>query len=277
MLSIFKLKIFNNYFFWKIYIKYKLARGAHKFKSDLDIELHFLLTFKFTGYSIDVGANKGIYSIVFEQISNQHKHIIVEPNVEYISSLEKMFPNSLILPIAVGNSCGVRDLIIPSIEGSPVATRASLQHNVERNMTSISRKSIYCSTIDTIGELLGVDSISVIKIDVEGFEISVLEGAANVLKYSKPLLLVEIEIRHCVDSIKNAISLLSQYSYSGFFIDPLSLSLQSISTFDGQRHQNLEYLYSRQLRHYINNFIFVHSTKSADLHQKFLSFKKDAI
>ena len=277
MLSIFKSKILNNYFFWKIYIKYKLARGARNFKSDLDIELHFLLTFKFTGYSIDVGANKGVYSIVFEQISNQHKHIIVEPNVEYQRSLKKMFPNSLMLPIAVGDSCGTRDLIIPSIEGSPVATRASLQYNVERNMTSTSSKSIYCSRIDTIGELLGLDSISVIKIDVEGFELSVLEGSANVLKYSKPLLLVEIEIRHCVDSIKNSISLLSQYSYLGFFIDPMSLSLQSISAFNAQQHQNLQDLYSRQLRHYINNFIFVHSTKSADLHEKLLSFKKDAI
>ncbi len=39
---------------------------------------------------------------------------------------------------------------------------------------------------------LDIESLDVIKIDVEGFELNVLKGAQNILKKSSPLLIIEI-------------------------------------------------------------------------------------
>jgi hypothetical protein len=52
------------------------------------------------------------------------------------------------------------------------------------------------ATLDGLGLSLGLDRLDFIKIDVEGAELSVLQGAEQVIEAFRPALLVEIEARH---------------------------------------------------------------------------------
>jgi FkbM family methyltransferase len=52
------------------------------------------------------------------------------------------------------------------------------------------------TTVDEVNRIEGLPRVSFIKIDVEGFEPSVIEGAAETIDRDRPSLLLEIEDRH---------------------------------------------------------------------------------
>jgi FkbM family methyltransferase len=56
--------------------------------------------------------------------------------------------------------------------------------------------SVPVATLDGLGERAGLDRLDFIKIDVEGAELSVLQGAEQLIARFRPSLLVEIEARH---------------------------------------------------------------------------------
>ena len=72
-------------------------------------------------------------------------------------------------------------------------------------------------TLDSyIAGLPNINNISLIKIDVEGFEKSVIDGSLNVIKQYKPLLLLEIYDGHLIkfnSSAKKMIEFVLQLGY----------------------------------------------------------------
>jgi len=94
--------------------------------------------------------------------------------------------------------------------------------------------------------------VGFIKIDVEGHEESVLQGAISLLERDHPSLLIEIEERHKHNSINNIKRLLIELGYVGFFY--LDDHLENIESFDIKKYQN----YGVAGHKYIFNFIFVH-------------------
>tara|TARA_B100000579_G_C22526229_1_gene708562 strand:- start:203 stop:763 length:561 start_codon:yes stop_codon:yes gene_type:complete len=60
--------------------------------------------------------------------------------------------------------------------------------------------------------------ISFIKIDVEGHEISVLNGAKNIIKKFKPNLLIEIEERHSKKNVNETINFVCSFGYNSFVL-----------------------------------------------------------
>jgi len=63
----------------------------------------------------------------------------------------------------------------------------------------------------------GFQNVSFIKIDVEGYEIDVLDGCDAVLRQQKPTLLIEAENRHRANAVQSLASYLCNYGYDGFF------------------------------------------------------------
>lgn len=60
--------------------------------------------------------------------------------------------------------------------------------------------------------------ISFIKIDVEGHEEAVIQGAEKILQNNKPVLLVEIEERHSSKNILHTIKYINSLGYKRFFV-----------------------------------------------------------
>ena len=123
-----------------------------------------------------------------------------------------------------------------------------------------------------------VDTADMVKIDVEGAEVSVLRSAERLLTEASPHLLVEIEARHSTNPAAS-FEMLQGFGYEGFFLDPDSAELRAlpIVCFDFDRHQQ------RALQKepgaprsslYVNNFLFTHCTK---LHQVQLNLASRSI
>jgi hypothetical protein len=132
-------------------------------------------------------------------------------------------------------------------------TSTIARENLLEGATNI--QSCQCRLVrldDTISEPVGF-----IKIDVEGHELAVLQGAARILELERPVVLVESEKRHHLDAPQNIFNLMVARGYKGLFLQ--DGKPRPLSAFDTGLHQNPAALEGgvRKIGTYINNFIFL--------------------
>lgn len=143
--------------------------------------LKFIVKNATQGVIIDVGANLGNHSVFLAGNIKNTKVIALEPNPEIFKTLKsniwknKLLSKTELYNIAAGNKNRTCD-----IELGP-------NKDMGRGRI-VEGESIAMKTLD---ELVGNEKISIIKIDVEGFEPQVLRGATNILKNSSPKLFIE--------------------------------------------------------------------------------------
>jgi hypothetical protein len=93
-------------------------------------------------------------------------------------------------------------------------------------------------------------NVGFIKIDVEGHELAVLEGALATLDREHPNLLIESNDHHHPDAVAKLRALLEGHGYRGLFIEQSRLvELESVT--------DTEYF----KKHSLENFIFVHDSR----------------
>lgn len=138
---------------------------------------------------MDVGGNIGLTALLFSELAREIH--VFEPSPSTHAILERNLAN--------GNADNVitYNLGLGTEAGTALITRA--QDNragafVSDSPTRISghvSESIVLDTLDAVCDRQGVDP-DFIKIDVEGFEESVLRGGARVLKRKKPVVVMEL-------------------------------------------------------------------------------------
>jgi hypothetical protein len=101
---------------------------------------------------------------------------------------------------------------------------------------------------------LNLRNIGFIKIDVEGFEREVLEGARNTLARERPRLLIEIEEFHTRRPIEHDLAFIEGMGFHGYFLRDRRV-LAPLSEFDPESHHRRARESDRV--HYIFNFIFL--------------------
>ena len=151
------------------------------------IEYHHKRTVVF----IDVGANVGIYSLIVAKLLKENDEVwSIEPDPRNLARLKKnLKANKIkeeivsILEIGVGSENGQTSFHLSKFGGvSHIA-----------NSTSAGNYEIPIRSLDELFmEKLDLESQVIIKIDVEGFEDSVLRGGINIISEYKPDLMVEI-------------------------------------------------------------------------------------
>lgn len=207
--------------------------------------------------SIDIGASSGVYSIAL--LAYSKKIYSFEPRAEGIRDLNDMIRN-LGLPIqvetvALSNRNGEAELRMLKYDlgRSTIAPENALfdpDESPQRRVLVIER------TLDSYG----LSGIGFIKIDVEGHEKAVLEGAQQTIEKNRCNLLIEMEERHCPGVIREAKAWLEHRRYAGFFID--EGGILAMDMFSLPIHQDPKNIggwkenWSRKGK-YINNFIFV--------------------
>ncbi len=60
--------------------------------------------------------------------------------------------------------------------------------------------------------------VGLIKIDVEGAEDAVLDGAINTIKNNMPVIIIELEDRHSIGTLQRNIKKLGDIGYQSYFI-----------------------------------------------------------
>jgi FkbM family methyltransferase len=198
---------------------------------------------------IDVGGNRGTYAYHLWKLGAVVE--VFEPNPRCYSVLAAWAadkPQVKLHLVALSSHEGSASLHIP-IDESGVEHDASA--SIEKSEFEQSRDQlVQLQTLDRYS----LDDATLIKIDVEGHEYDVIEGASRTLSVSRPALLVEIEQRHIKRPIGEVFNKIMDFGYQGFFLDKDGLT--TLDSFEVSRHQSKDsFGESKEL--YINNFLFL--------------------
>lgn len=195
--------------------------------------------------ALDVGSNLGIYTYALSQLAGQ---VIAFEPIPLLARFvrNQALPNVTVREIALSATGGERELCVPE-EGAAYATLRD-----DAPSGNVERLKVATQTLDA----LGLGRIGFMKIDVEGFEEAVLNGAQETIKRDKPRLLIEIEERHNVGGIDRIVTMLAAMGYDCSFFH--NGDWHSISDFELERDQNPKILNNPiDGRRYINNFLFL--------------------
>jgi FkbM family methyltransferase len=138
---------------------------------------------KETDVLVDVGANIGIYALAYSK--KVKKIIAFEPHPKCVEMIRKSIKlnkvsNIELIEKAVGDS---RSRVKLGLSVVPMTSGILMHDKVE--------SSIEADMIDLDTELLTKEKIDWILIDVEGFEVNVLNGAKSILSKHSPRIIVE--------------------------------------------------------------------------------------
>lgn len=154
----------------------------------------------------DIGGYKGYYAGIMALSGAKEVHVF-EPMSANAESLKKMIslnPNLSIKlhQLAVTNFTGHTDFKVMSDATMGKLISSGFQNDAKNS----SLQKVECNSIDQLIHS-GLSDPDFIKIDVEGSEIQVIEGAFKLIKRKKPILLVEIHSRNigqkCFESLKS--------------------------------------------------------------------------
>ena len=142
---------------------------------------------------LDIGAHAGLYSLMASRLAGDGGRVVAfEPSPRERRRLLRHIAlnrctNVTVEPIALGDAEGEADLFV--VQGSETGCNSLRPGNigpVRPVRVPLRRLDGYAAR----GEIRGVD---VVKMDVEGGELSVLRGAEAVFRAMRPVLLCEIE------------------------------------------------------------------------------------
>jgi FkbM family methyltransferase len=200
--------------------------------------------------SIDIGANMGHYSYYMARFSR--RVIAFEPNRDLHNDLRRLLGRSVPLePVALSRAAS-RAVIRIDRHNTGVATIEEKNDlSCVADKSAVVTREIETRTLDSFN----LSNIAMIKIDVEGHEEAVLEGARETLQRNQPALIVESEDRHNQGAPLRIAASLASLGYLGFYLKDRTLCDLSTLRPEDNDPGNLD----RGLP-YINNFIFIPAT-----------------
>lgn len=243
------------YTFWpalfkKRYFKTLNSLQTKQFKCEPEL-LYLNTILKPNSVFIDIGANKGIYLYQAEKIIKTNTIFAFEPNESLVYFIKPLFKKVNFNIKAVSSKTGISILNIPKKGTKLQDTRATLE-NLEGETQKIEIETI---TLDYWFENLKINTIDVIKIDVEGHEWETIQGCQKILQKIKPIFIIEIEKRHAKYAIREIFDFVLNFNYDVFYFDRNSLKLV---TFDYNLIENYQLeSQEKNFNLYINNFIFI--------------------
>jgi FkbM family methyltransferase len=167
----------------RLYYPYKIAKEANRAEPELAI-LREIVPADRT--AVDVGANRGIYSYALSRVASRVEAF--EPNPALARFVGRMLGRrARVHAVALSDRAGTATLHVPSTDaGVSLHLLGSLTNvHVTRDIAEV---EVALATLD------GFDfaDVGFIKIDVEGSEREVIEGAARTIARDRPNLLVEL-------------------------------------------------------------------------------------
>ncbi len=163
---------------------------------------------------IDIGGNNGQISIEFAHlVGDSGKVFTFEPQrIIYQQLCGNIFLNGLdnvyAYNVAIGSENGLTTIEKPNYFDEGFVNFGNIHVGVKQNFDVVELR-----TLDSYN----LENISIIKIDVQGFEKKVLLGAKETLKKNRPIIYIEIEeeqLKLYGDSEDSILVLLSEMEYS---------------------------------------------------------------
>jgi len=178
------------------------------------------------GIFLDIGVNVGQTLVKLKALDPDRDYVGFEPNptcIYYVNELLKAnrFSNCTLVPIGLFTDDGL--LSLGMYTDDPSDASASLIG--EFRPGGIIRSQIFVPTFryDRVASVLGLGSVGIVKIDVEGAEIEVLLSLTGMIQRDKPVILLEVvptySIAFRIERQKELEGFLHSISYTIFRVD----------------------------------------------------------
>ena len=210
----------------------RLAFLTGEYESETVLFLEQLRTCRLDqGYVLDIGANVGMITIPLALMSKNQSAggqavVAVEAVPDNVAALQaNIFLNNLtedvrVLAVALGE---VEKSIFIEVEGGLKAGQGSGTANILPDGSSYEceKQELELTTIDHLAESLVLNSgCSVIKIDTDGYDLKVLQGAVDFLAENRPVIFGEFSA-HCMNwhhqTIEDVQAFAEHHGYRVFF------------------------------------------------------------
>lgn len=145
----------------------------------MDAVLERLLTR--TSVCVDVGAHIGSMTAMFCKLAPEGAHVVIEAVPKKAGWLRDRFPGLTVVQTALSDAEG--EVVFYENLDKPGFSSLGARAGRTRELR------VPCTTLDAV--LKDRTQIDFIKIDVEGFELDVVRGAASVIERCRPVLLFE--------------------------------------------------------------------------------------
>ena len=213
--------------------------------------------------ALDIGASIGIYAA--EMARYAAKVIAFEANPAVAAFTRSVAARNVeVINVALSSKAGTTTLKIPrNPGGATIDELATIEPGNPLHASDSETVQVETKRLDE----LGITNCSFIKIDVEGHEEAVLDGASALIAAQRPVLMVELNEDFNPGVVQRLAARYAALNYRGLFLS--QGTLHPIAEFDPARHQNPGNLKPRHMlppgAEYINNFVFVPEEKAARL------------
>ncbi|MEP1443206.1 MAG: FkbM family methyltransferase [Hyphomicrobiales bacterium] len=174
----------------KLKLKNRIRRARSRMDDPRFFEKElFLLEFLVNGgTAIDVGANKGLYAYGLSQVAD--RVLCFEANPALAKLLIKSVPhNCEVISKAVSTQNGTCVLNIPATDkGTPSVNTATLEAVPGNLATTVEVEMV---SLDDVYADYNLTNVSFIKVDVEGHEEGVINGAKALIEKERPTVMLE--------------------------------------------------------------------------------------
>ncbi len=226
-----------------------------------EVELHLLeFLCRRDADAIDVGANDGSY---VHYLRRYARHVVAyEPMPSLAKALRAKFPRRVTVEgMALSDRSGSVELRSPVVDGIVVTGCSTISDEAAATYSGLRAVRVPMERLDDVYR----GNVGFIKIDVEGHEQAVLDGAAQTIRRCRPRLLIEIDDRMSRGGLARARNYFTHLGYRGFFVHQGHLKPIERFSIDRMQHPaNLPDLTAplqarQRFGRYIYNFIFLPS------------------
>lgn len=178
---------------------------------------------------IDVGASIGLYTVLLGKLIGPTGHVLsfepFPPVVNYLKQNIKLneLNNVTVIEKAVAEEEGTLDFHVYP-KGCDVYNSLGAANRPEEQIQAVQTIPVVVTSLDAVANKAGIETIDLLKIDVEGAEERVLKGAEKLIRRSPKVQIVmeiyEPSAQQCGCSSARLIKMLSEWGFSMFEIGP---------------------------------------------------------
>ena len=166
------------------------------------------------GFAVDIGANEGVYAYALSELgASVHAF---EANPEFADFAARMLGSrARVHQVALSNEPGRASFYVPLAEDG---SELHLAGNLKNSHSQFEKQNVIDVEVRTLNSF-DLKGVQFIKVDVEGSELEVLEGARETIRRDHPALLLELLSGTYKDPLAVTREVCETYGYSAFVVD----------------------------------------------------------
>ena len=182
-----------------------------------------------------IGANTGITTIPFSKGKEERNIFAYEPLPSNFEILENCIKNYSLTNIksymiALGNSIGQKEMILPTINGTRKHGMAYINTSSIASLGDGKKFLIQMDKLDNRSELIN-NKIDAIKLVAENYETEIIKGAKNIIARDRPF--IYCELWHNENRI-STMELIQKYGYQIYYRKGKELLKFENSNYEGK-------------------------------------------